>query len=162
MLEINVKFQEEYKELDSLCRDIFSGGEGISQYIRRMESVLGQEYRFMSTWEYDYKQLKHMRWLRNRLAHEVGTLDSDLCTKDDIAWLENFHKKILEGNDPLAVIGRVMRQQKNIQKNSVVGSETFRQKIYNENNINREVSKSSQRNSIWEKIAIKIRSIFGK
>lgn len=162
MLELNVGFQEEYKRVDSLCRDIFCSGDGISQYIRQMEAVSCQGYRLLSNWEYDYKQLKHMRWLRNQLAHEVGTLDSDLCTKDDIAWVENFHKKILEGNDPLAVVGRVMRQQKKAQNNSVTEKATCRQKTFNANNINRAVGKTSQKNSIWENIVRKIKSVFGK
>ena len=47
-----------------------------------------------STWDADYKQLKHFRWLRNQLAHEVGTLNADFCTEEDLALLKKFYSRI--------------------------------------------------------------------
>ena len=69
MIETNIEFQEEYKRLDALCKDIFSSKEGIWEFIRDIESVPWNERRFISSWEPDYKQLNHMRWVRNQLAH---------------------------------------------------------------------------------------------
>ena len=35
----NTVFQEEYKRLDALCRDVFVSRDGVSEYIRQMEVV---------------------------------------------------------------------------------------------------------------------------
>ncbi|MDE6302374.1 MAG: hypothetical protein K2M36_02150 [Clostridia bacterium] len=109
MLEWNVKFQEEYKRLDALCKDLFSSKEGISEYIREMENTPYEYRNLVSGWDLCYKQLKHMRWMRNQFAHEVGTLNSDLCTYDDILWIRALYTQILHVCDPLAIVGKAQR-----------------------------------------------------
>lgn len=106
MLTLNLEFQEEYKRLNRLCKDYLASSEGISEYIRQMESTSWSDRRYIFTWEDDYKQLKHVRWIRNRLAHEVGTLYSDICTESDLYWVQNFHSRIISGSDPFSVIRR--------------------------------------------------------
>ena len=98
MLTLNLEFQEEYKRLDRLCK------EGVSEYIRQMESTPPYNRRYVFTWEDDYKQLKHIRWVRNQLAHEVGTLNSDICTEYDLDWVQSFYNRIMNGNDPFTVM----------------------------------------------------------
>lgn len=104
MITLNLEFQEEYKRLDRLCKDCLSSGEGVSEYIRQMDSTPLHNHRFIDNWDRDYKKLKHVRWIRNQLAHEVGTLRSDICTKDDLGWVQSFYDKILNGSDPLTVV----------------------------------------------------------
>lgn len=104
MLTLNLEFQEEYKRLDRLCRDYLSSREGVSEYIRQMESTPFCNRRYVFTWEEDYKQLKHVRWIRNQLAHEVGSLNSDICTEDDLDWVQSFYNRILNGSDPFTII----------------------------------------------------------
>ena len=124
MLELNVEFQEIYKSIDQICKDMLKSNEGISEYIRQMEAVSYREYRAVNTWEHDYKQLKHMRWLRNKLAHEVGTLNSDLCTHEDVDWLNSFRKRILTQTDPLAILYQSTKSQQNHTENRTTSSYT--------------------------------------
>lgn len=63
------EFFEEYKRLEHLCSDMYSCKNGVSQYIEDMESRSPRETSLISSWYTDYKLLKHLRWIRNRIAH---------------------------------------------------------------------------------------------
>lgn len=40
MRDLNIEFQEQYKRLDRLCRDMYSSSDsGVSAYIRDMENT---------------------------------------------------------------------------------------------------------------------------
>ena len=98
-----IEFQEAYKRLDKLCKECFASKDGVSEYIRIMESeYLGEKY--VSTWKSDLKELKHVRWVRNQLSHEVGTLQSDICSQNDLNYIECFYKNIMERKDPLTLL----------------------------------------------------------
>lgn len=112
MLALNIEFQEEYKRLDRLCKDYLSSTEGVSEYIRQMETAQMRNRYRVADWDFDYKQLKHIRWLRNRLAHEVGTLDSDICTEDDLEWVKNFYGRIINGADPFSVVRKAKEAER--------------------------------------------------
>ncbi len=101
MLEINVRFQEEYLRLDALCREFFSSKRGISLYIEHMEATEQREWKKISGWESDYKALRHMRHIRNKLAHEVDALNKRLCSEREISWMKNFYNRIMDETDPL-------------------------------------------------------------
>lgn len=103
-MTLNIEFQEEYKRLDNLCKDCLKSREGVSEYIRQMASTPWSERRYANTWEIEYEQLKHIRWIRNQFAHEVGTLDYDICTEDDLEWVQSFYDRIINGSDPFAEI----------------------------------------------------------
>ena len=57
--------------------------------------------------------LKHVRWVRNQLAHEVG-YDSDICQESDYDWLESFNQRLYSAEDPLALMNK---QEKVEQQN---------------------------------------------
>lgn len=109
---LSIEFQEAYKRLDRLCRDYLSSQEGVSEYIRQMDNTPWRDRCYVLSWETTYKQLKHIRWVRNQLAHEVGTLDSDICTMKDLEYVRSFYDSILNGTDPFTVI-RKAKEQKN-------------------------------------------------
>lgn len=113
---INVNFQEAYKRLDSLCKDCYSSVEGVSEYIRQLEYEQWRLQKFAVLWEEDYKMLKHVRWIRNKLSHEVGSLHSDICTQNDLDFVTNFHNKILNRTDPLAQLRKaeITERKRNI------------------------------------------------
>lgn len=149
MKELNVEFKEEYKRLDALCKDLFHDQDGgVSAYIREMELTDFRFRRYAEDWDYVYSQLKHMRWIRNQLAHEVGAFDSDICTNSDIKWLTDFHNSILNVADPLAIVGQV---QRSIQK----------QQNYS-NTRNKSADNNDTRISLWGRIKAKIKSWFHK
>ena len=89
------EFFEEYKRLDRICADMYSARRGVSEYIADMESrPIRETYRII-TWDHDYKQLKHLRWIRNRIAHESDTCQ--ICSISDIQDIQNFYNRILSG-----------------------------------------------------------------
>ena len=97
-----MEFLETYQQLDELCRQILSSDRGISEYIDEMDYE-SQGYR-IAGWENDYKRLKKMRWIRNRLVHEVNSFDDNLANAEDIEWLNTFYCRIMECTDPFSLL----------------------------------------------------------
>lgn len=95
-----MRFLQAYKRLDNLCRDM--NGVGITGYIEDMQNRPNGEYK-VTGWKDDYFQLKHYRYIRNRIAHENNAEEVDLCTEKDAAWLDAFYQRILTQTDPLAL-----------------------------------------------------------
>ncbi|MBQ7503828.1 MAG: hypothetical protein IJT79_00720 [Ruminococcus sp.] len=114
MNSIESELFDEFKYVDKICREIFNSEKGVSTYIEQMEMTpVYVKYR-ISQWENDYKQLKHIRWVRNQLAHETGYVE---CTAADVNWLKDFHNRLLSQQDPLAIVGKIERA--NQQKQTV-------------------------------------------
>lgn len=95
-------FMEAYKRLDILCADIMNNGRGISSYIEEMSRIPGNAWRIPG-WDFDLKQLKHCRWIRNQIAHDPNCNEQNLSTEAEVRWLEKFHRRILEQQDPLTI-----------------------------------------------------------
>ena len=92
-------FMSAYKHLDTICRDM--NGIGVSGYIEDMEANRQGSYA-VHGWDSDYRQLKHYRWVRNQIAHEVNAEEENMCTPEDTQWLEDFYQSIMNCSDPLA------------------------------------------------------------
>ena len=106
MRDLNIDFVDLYKRVDRFLRDAYDSSEGVSEYLRRMEENSSRGRQYVTSWEADYRQLKRLRWVRNQLSHEVG-YDSDLCEAEDYRWLEEFHNRLYDTADPLAVLYRI-------------------------------------------------------
>lgn len=140
MRELNIEFQEQYKRFDKLCRDMYSSGEGVSAYIMEMEQAPYNMKNSISDWDITLKQLKHLRWKRNQLAHEID-INTSFCEQDDIDWVMRFCDSILNGTDPLALACK--KQQSVPQKSPQV-----------------HIGEPPKRKSLWERITCKIKSWF--
>lgn len=103
MNNINYAFFEEFKKLDKLCSEIYGAPNGVTHYIDDMKSVSYSNYHRIPNWEYDMKQLKRLRHIRNNLAHMEGSFNENICTTNDIKWIEAFRNRILTQSDPLAM-----------------------------------------------------------
>ena len=115
MLKINVVFLEEYKHLDSLCKEKMPGEDdvsGVTRYINAMDATSPIEQSMVDSWHSDYKAIKHLRWVRNKLAHDEGSMDEELLTKEDVAFLKAFFKRIKAKKDPLSLIKEKPKQKK--------------------------------------------------
>lgn len=108
MLETEEMLFDEYKRVDNICRDMFLSQGGISQYITEMEQKSFYGCSIVPSWDGDYRKLKRVRWLRNQIAHESSTTD---CNGEDVAWLEEFHDRLLERRDPLALLEKKDRNR---------------------------------------------------
>ena len=107
MQERDNTFFEAYKRLDRLCADMYGGQNGVSQYLEDMERQPYRDRLAVPRWEESYKTLKHLRWVRNRIAHETGTVS--VCEEQDLRDVTGFYNAILAGQDPLATLYRRRR-----------------------------------------------------
>lgn len=108
MQYLNYEFFEKFKDLDNLCKDIYGKTDdnrlGVTLYIEEMDNKFSLgEFRVVG-WKQNYKKLKHVRHIRNELAHSRNTFSTDICTREDIEFLVSFRSEILNGTDPLARI----------------------------------------------------------
>ncbi|MBM6869801.1 DUF6548 family protein [Pseudoflavonifractor phocaeensis] len=101
-------FMQSYKRLDMLCRDM--NGIGVTGYIEDMERAVNGAH-YVSGWHSDYRKLKHYRYIRNQIAHEVCATEENMCSSEDIAWVETFYQHILQQTDPLAMYYREISQR---------------------------------------------------
>jgi len=63
-------FFEAYKHLDKLCCEVLNCSNGVSTYIEQMEASPSGR-RLVPAWDSDYSALKHIRWVRNQIAHDT-------------------------------------------------------------------------------------------
>lgn len=96
-------------------KDAYSASEGVSEYLRKMDENALQGVRFVPSWTNDYSSLKHLRWIRNQLTHEVG-YDEKIVEPDDYEWLENFYHRLGETEDPLALLSKEIEKQRRLEK----------------------------------------------
>ena len=95
-------FMSSYKRLDRLCRDLYpEARNGISGYIEDMQRHPANAHR-VPGWREDCDRLKHYRWIRNQIAHEVDADEENMCSFGDVEWLDHFYQRILNRTDPLA------------------------------------------------------------
>ncbi len=114
---MNNKFLEQYKRADSICRDIYNSESGITNYINLMRDAKNYRAQNIENWDEVLKKLMALRHTRNKLTHDVGTLDMELCSEADVLWLDNFCDSLLNATDPLANHYRTFNQKKNkVQK----------------------------------------------
>lgn len=155
MYNINIAFLEEYKKLDALCKDMFGGMDGVSEYIRQIEALPESEKMLCRDTKAVYDRLKNLRWIRNCLAHEIGTWDEEICTEADIEWLKNFCDRILAINDPLAFICKVKRARESDRKTPAGSSRNMPEKVVAD-------SGDGNRASLWSRFVGKLKNIFTK
>ena len=140
MNNLNYIFLEEYKKLDKLCKEIYNSEKGITSYIDDMRNTNYSEKIVIPCWEHDIHTLVSLRHARNKLTHEVGTSDSPICTYADIDWLKNFYHRIVNRQDPIAIIHKnryakkqntqIYTQNQNIQTSQSKKSKSNNDEIY--------------------------------
>ncbi|MBQ4507127.1 MAG: hypothetical protein II971_07785 [Firmicutes bacterium] len=107
MRKIESEFLDEYKGLDKIFCDAFECKNGVSEYISRMEEASETYTALIDGWKDDYKLLKHLRWLRNKISHEAGDTE---CGKEDLDDLKAFKKRVIRGKDPLAELAKLKKK----------------------------------------------------
>ena len=109
---IQIEFLEEYKYVDAICRDMLGAEKGVTAYIEQLDETPMTVRYWITEWNDEYKQLKHIRWLRNQIVHSTGNVE---CTQFDLDWLKDFHNRLLTQQDLLAKAHRVI-QESQIQR----------------------------------------------
>lgn len=110
MIETNVEFLEEYKELDNLMKDYLRSESGVTAYIEALESMPSdKQFLYLE----DIKKLKHLRWIRNNLAHESNSMNKNVCNDDDIDSIRKYYEKIINNLDPLHILSNEVSSDTN-------------------------------------------------
>ena len=112
MSNLNHEFLEAYKDADNICKQMYASDKGITNYIDAMQAIPSYESDKIGDWSLVLSRLKNLRHVRNKLSHEVGTLDMEMCTEADINWIRSFKLKIINGDDPLATLERINKKAK--------------------------------------------------
>ena len=103
-------FLDSYKRLERLCRDVMADDRRVSAYIDEMVRLTDGSLR-VSGWHRDLNQLKHYRWVRNQIVHEPDCSEETMCRPEDVQWIEDFHARILNQTDPLALYRKATRKR---------------------------------------------------
>ena len=129
MTELEMEFFEEFKSVDNICKAMFKSQQGVTEYINQMEAndVLGS--RRVAKWDEKYKMLKHLRWLRNQIAHESG---APKLEEKDLVELQHFHKQLLKQKDPLAIILTAKRESKKTPSKRRVDHNSFEEQRFDD------------------------------
>ena len=117
----NVLF-EEFKSLDKLCGELYNEQYGVTHYINDMETVSLYDYRNIPNWKADLQSLKHVRHIRNNLAHAEGSFNEENCTQYDIDWIKDFRNRILNQTDPIAILYQNTKAKEQALKHSKINN----------------------------------------
>ena len=107
MDNIHIELLEEYKFVDAICRDMLGTKKGVSAYIEQLDETPMTVRYWITEWNDEYRQLKHIRWLRNQIAHSTESVE---CTQSDLDWLKGLHNRLLTQQDLLAKAHRVIKE----------------------------------------------------
>lgn len=103
-----MSFIDSHKRLEKLCSEMYNDNHGLSTYIDEMLGIPSGSY-YVPGWDEDLKQLKHYRWVRNQIVHEPECTEENMCEPGDAQWLDNFHSRIMNQTDLLALYAKAMK-----------------------------------------------------
>ena len=110
-----MSYIDSYKRLEKLCSELFGNSKGVTAYIDEMLSISDGQ-RYVKNWNQDLKKLKHYRWVRNRIVHEPGCTEKNMCTAEDEQWISSFCFRIMHQTDPLALYRKATKNNAIIRK----------------------------------------------
>ena len=99
-------FLDSYKHLEKLCGEMLNDSRKLSAYIDMMQCYTDGPS-VVRGWNEDLKTLKRYRWLRNRIVHEPGCSEDNMCVYGDAEWLDAFYIRVMNGTDPLTLYRKV-------------------------------------------------------
>ncbi len=102
MSRLNDEFMEIYKRIDAFCRDTYRADKGVTSYIDEMSRIGGATWGVLG-WNETLNKLKNYRHIRNAYTHDVGTSYTDICTQEDVEWLQSFYDKLMSAQDPISL-----------------------------------------------------------
>ena len=114
MHQADSAFFDAYKRLERFCSDRYSEQSGVSAYIAEMEACAARGRASVPSWNADYQGLKHIRWVRNRIAHEAeaGRLSED----GDLSFAQDFYRRLQAEKDPLALLRKAEQPRRSAPK----------------------------------------------
>ena len=110
MKKADNQFFEAFKELETLCGELYSCRSGVSEYLLDMEKRMAEGEKKIENWASDYKTLKHLRWVRNKIAHEAG--DERISEDKDLDAVCAFRDRMIRGKDPITLLNKAKKAAK--------------------------------------------------
>lgn len=104
---IQTELLEDFRHVNAICRDMLSIEKGVAAYIEQLDEIPMTVRYWITEWNDEYRQLKHIRWLRNQIVHSTGSIE---CSQSDLDWLKGFHNRLLTQQDLLAKAHRVIKE----------------------------------------------------
>lgn len=104
MEELNYRFFELFNKVDRLCVQVYQNEHGLADYIEDMRSISVYSVEDIPDWERDLFQLITLRNIRSSLINSPDAFQDTLCTQEQMQWLEEFHQRILDRQDPMALL----------------------------------------------------------
>lgn len=123
MENVNLIFFEEYKTLNNVCGQMYSDNRGVTKYIEDMECTSWMISKKIHGWDDTLRQLRRMRHIRNKLAHETS-FDVIICTHEDVEWIHEFYESILDARDPIALCYKMLNTKSQVNE-KVMSKENF-------------------------------------
>ena len=125
MNSLEAEFLDAFKEIESLCNDAFSCQSGVTEYIEEMKKADAVTRMAVPSWESDLRMLKHLRYVRNKIAHDS---DASGCTAADLRNAKDFFARLVNGEDPIALAEAEKRRKaekpKSVKKRVNTGKTT--------------------------------------
>ena len=104
MEELNYRFFDLFTKVDKLCIDIYQNEHGLADYVEDMRSISTCTVEEIPDWGADLFQLITLRNIRNSLINTPGAFSEEVCTQEQVDWLERFYQRIMDRQDPLALL----------------------------------------------------------
>ena len=121
-------FIDSYKHLEKLCGEVLNDDRRVSAYIDEMLRTPRGSY-YVRTWDEDLKNLKHYRWVRNKISHEPDCTEENMCEYGDEQWIIAFYNRIMKQTDPLALYHTEMKRRKEAVKKKEEKREIYRETV---------------------------------
>ncbi len=110
MEQVEADFLHTYKLLDAVLRDAYQTDNGVGTYLAEMEEADAEGRRRVADWSEDYRMIKRLRRVRNSVSHDT---DSGLvCGEEELEELEDFYRRVLHTEDPLALLHKSVTQDR--------------------------------------------------
>ena len=127
-MSIDMEYFNEYKSVEKICNEMY-GENGVSAYINDMQNCTSREKSFIVNWDKKLKDLKHLRWLRNQIAHDNGVYE---VTEQDLLDIKLFHDELLTQQDPLALLYKEIESTKKKQQEYKLQQRALQKTIQNQ------------------------------
>lgn len=108
-------FIDSYKRLEKICGEIMGNERRVSAYIDEMARIPNGSY-YVKEWDEDLKKLKRYRWIRNKIVHDPGCSEENMCDATDTVWIDHFYSRIINQSDPLALYRKAIASHQNRRK----------------------------------------------
>jgi hypothetical protein len=103
MNDLNYQFFEEFTKLDKICVSVYQA-DGTGGYLEQMRGVSCVYAEDIPNWVAELERLHRYRTVYQALAQSPEALRESLCNQEDIEWVRSFGRRIMERQDPLALL----------------------------------------------------------